>query len=229
MDYRNEIKFEINEYDLERIKHRLLPLMKIDEHQGENGYTVRSLYFDDIYDSNMNENEAGISERKKYRIRIYNGSLEKIYLEKKSKYRGMTSKISQEITREECDSLLYGDADSLYMSLLQKSNLLLWEIYIGIMRKRLMPKCIVEYDRYAFVTEFGNTRITLDKNISGSNRLESFYMREINRIPVMPSGIHLLEVKYNELLPHYILQAIDIGKLCRKSYSKYYSVRKSLG
>ena len=54
-----ELKFMISDMDMERIRYRLLPFMSWDEHQGERGYIVRSVYFDDIYDSYLAENEAG--------------------------------------------------------------------------------------------------------------------------------------------------------------------------
>ena len=65
MEYRNELKFMVSDSDLERIRYRLLPLMKQDEHQGIHGYRVSSVYFDDIYDSYLSENEVGTDNRKK--------------------------------------------------------------------------------------------------------------------------------------------------------------------
>ena len=38
----------------------------------DSGYTIRSLYFDDYWNSAYAEKDAGILVRKKYRIRIYN-------------------------------------------------------------------------------------------------------------------------------------------------------------
>ena len=42
---------------------------------------VRSLYFDDLNDSYMQENEDGIDNRRKFRIRIYEGDTSLIHLE----------------------------------------------------------------------------------------------------------------------------------------------------
>lgn len=83
MEYRNELKFEVSDLDLVRIKYRLLPFMNQDEHQEEHGYFVRSLYFDDIYDSYMLENESGTDCRRKYRLRFYNCNSDFIRLEKR--------------------------------------------------------------------------------------------------------------------------------------------------
>lgn len=229
MEYRNELKFMVSDLDMKKIRYRLLPLMDKDEHQGENGYVVRSVYFDDIYDSYLSENEAGTDYREKYRLRIYNGDLDFIRLEKKTKYRGMTQKVAQKLSRKECDLLLTGDLERLNELIPFEGKFLLKDIYYEMLRKRLLPKCIVEYERFAFVERNGNVRITFDRNISGCSQIERFYDSQIECTPVTSCGNHILEVKYDELLPHYILQAVDTGNLRRQSYSKYYAVRKTIG
>ena len=57
-----------------------------DKHARAGGYTIRSLYFDDYCNSAYEEKDAGILMRKKYRVRIYNGSDKVIKLERKKKY-----------------------------------------------------------------------------------------------------------------------------------------------
>ena len=229
MKYRNELKFMVSDLDIERIRYRLSPLMEQDVHQGAYGYTVRSVYFDDIYNSYLSENMSGVDNRKKFRLRLYNGDIGMIRLEKKSKYRGMTGKVVQRLSREECKLVLDGDLEKLNEKISSGENLLLKEVYFEILRKKLEPKCIVEYERFAFVEKMGNVRITFDKNISGSKQTQRFFDTEMDYMPVMPCGWHVLEIKYDELLPHYILQAIDIGTLRRQSYSKYYTVRQTVG
>lgn len=229
MEYRNELKFQVSDADLMKIKYRLQPLMQYDSHQGDSGYVIRSLYFDDVYDSCMTENENGISMRDKYRIRIYNGDTGLIRLEKKSKYRQMTRKVSQILTKETCDALLSHDMDFLSEIRREDTDSLLRELAIQVLRKNLAPKCIVEYDRFAFIERIGNVRITFDRNISGCRQTDCFYDQSLNVVPIMPQGHHILEVKYDELLPQYLLSAIDLGTLRRQSFSKYYFTRTAVG
>jgi len=67
--------------------------MKPDAHAGEDGrYTVRSVYFDDHSDSCYYDNEDGVNNRKKFRIRLYNGDPEVILLECKQKVNGRNHK-----------------------------------------------------------------------------------------------------------------------------------------
>lgn len=229
MEYRNELKFGISDFDLNRIKYRLLPFMHPDSHQGTEGYQIRSLYFDDLYDSCMFEKESGITYREKFRLRVYNNNPDYIRLEKKTKSTGLTKKAVQKLTCSDYNAILANDMDYLHTVLFQNTETLLKEFVLKILHKNLSPKCIVSYDRFAFIERTGNVRITFDQNISGSRQIEKFFQPHIFSIPVMPPAHQILEVKYDELLPHYILQALDLGCLRRQSFSKYYITRAAIG
>ena len=47
-------------------------------------------------------------------------------------------------------------------------------------------------------------------------------------VPLLPSGMHVLEVKYDELLPDFIAQALELGTLQQCAFSKYYLGRMAL-
>lgn len=84
--YRHELKYLINEGEHAALACRMAPVFKLDKHARAGGYTIRSLYFDDYCNSAYEEKDAGILMRKKYRVRIYNGSDKVIKLERKKKY-----------------------------------------------------------------------------------------------------------------------------------------------
>lgn len=86
--YRHELKYLINEGEHAALACRMAPVFKLDKHAQAGGYTIRSLYFDDYCNSAYEEKDAGILMRKKYRVRIYNGSDKVIKLERKKKYGG---------------------------------------------------------------------------------------------------------------------------------------------
>ena len=92
--------------------------------------------------------------------------------------------------------------------------------------KLLKPVTIVQYERIPYICRNGNVRVTFDINISSSSEVKSFLNRDIPVRPVMPSGWHLLEVKYDEFLPDYIYRALNLGILQPTAYSKYYLCRK---
>ena len=72
--FRNEWKYLISTSEKELLEMRMRHILKKDPYAGENGYTIRSLYFEDYFNNAYAEKEAGILMRKKYRIRIYNYS-----------------------------------------------------------------------------------------------------------------------------------------------------------
>ena len=221
MNYRHELKFQVSDKELEILRHRLKPLMATDTHQINSSYKIRSLYFDDYNNSCMYENEDGIDNRQKYRIRIYNGDSSLIKLEKKMKYRGMTRKNSVKISINDCHMYLHGIAPPITFSTTPLEK----DFYTKLKVSGMHPVSIVEYERTAFVEPRGNVRITFDRNISGSNNLTNFLDSDITVIPLLPKGQHILEIKYDELLPEYIFHVLNINTLQKTSFSKYYYSR----
>ena len=81
MDYRHELKHIVNNHHFDILKGRIGSIMQLDSHLQGDTYNIRSVYFDDYYDRYMNENESGINDRSKIRIRIYDHSDKIIKLE----------------------------------------------------------------------------------------------------------------------------------------------------
>ena len=105
---RHELKYLISSAEVTMLRTRLSGLISLDAHAKDGHYTIRSLYFDDYDDRCLLENENGTDPREKFRIRIYNGSAERISLECKRKERGMTHKTSCPLTREQTELLMAG-------------------------------------------------------------------------------------------------------------------------
>ncbi|MBE6895371.1 MAG: polyphosphate polymerase domain-containing protein [Ruminococcaceae bacterium] len=218
MEFRVENKYLVTDADLAVIAARLKAVMKQDIHQTGDCYTIRSLYFDDINDNCLKENEDGVDQRKKYRIRIYDPKGDFIRLEIKEKQRSVTKKYSCRITREECDMIMNGT-----MPLAFDSRKPLNELKLQMRCAKMVPKAIIEYERTAFVHPVGNVRITFDRNISASRYCDSFFdAKPHSPVPVLPSGMHVLEVKYDEFLPDFIAKQLEISILRQTSFSKYY-------
>lgn len=45
MNYRHELKFYINKFDVETLKNELMVIMDVDPNQSKDGYKVSSLYY----------------------------------------------------------------------------------------------------------------------------------------------------------------------------------------
>ena len=80
---RHELKYFINPAELQVLRERLRPAMRLDAHcRNGRPYLVRSLYFDDAYDQAYFDKVAGVQNRDKYRIRIYDHRDDVIFLER---------------------------------------------------------------------------------------------------------------------------------------------------
>ena len=218
MEYRNELKYLVNNGDLMVLNYRLKELMKLDANiKEENTYNIRSVYFDDYNDSYLKETEAGVNERLKFRIRIYDKKSEIIKLEIKYKLNGYTKKESCSISKELCDKLIRGES----LTIKDCNNKVLNRLYLEQKIALLKPKVIVEYDRTAYVYKLGNVRVTFDQNIRASKYLDRFFEENAFSIPILETNQQILEVKYDELLPNWIIEALEINKLSRTAFSKY--------
>ena len=71
-----------------------------------------------------------------------------------------------------------------------------------------------------------NFNITLDTGLSSSRDVSRFLDPELPRRPVMPTGMQLLEVKYDAYLPDFIYQSLQLSSLRQTAFSKYYLCRK---
>ncbi len=225
--YRNEYKYPVSAVQMEILKSRASAILSLDRHVAKDGpyagiYNIRSVYFDDRYNTCYLENENGTDPREKFRIRIYNHSSARIQLELKRKQAGKCLKTSCPLTEAQCRILVSGGClpeNPDYPPLLQK-------LLLQIRTRNLRPVVIVEYDRIPYVHPAGNVRVTLDCNISGSDRCEDFLQKDIPLRPVLPPGQHILEVKWDELLPDFIHRSLMLEGLQWTPFSKFYLCRK---
>lgn len=231
MDYRVEEKYIIYEDQIAYLNMKLKEIMSPDEHSRDGGYLIRSVYFDDYHDSALYENLSGNDQRAKFRIRTYDNDPSFIRLEEKSKRAGFTKKRSAVYDEETVRKLISGcrratDAPVASAALLGKDDPLSRLLYTGMNTKLLHPVTIVEYERTAFVEKSGNVRITFDRNIGATDNTADFFENNIGAHPVLPTGAHILEVKYDELIPDHIRRLIDTGSLSRTAFSKYCYARQ---
>ena len=220
--YRHEYKYLISDVQMEILKNRISGIMSKDMHTQNGQYNIRSLYFDDYYNRCYYENENGTDPREKFRIRIYNHSAERIALECKRKERGKTLKTACVITKENCNILMMG----MYINDIEALPTVQKKLMLDMMVLGMKPKVIVEYDRIPYVYKNGNVRVTFDTNVSSSSDISNFLNGSIKKRPIMPSGMQLMEVKFDEYLPDFIYQALQIENLQQTAYSKYYLCRK---
>lgn len=225
MKLRYEHKYLI-EYDTYlKIKDRLDKVLKLDANSvGGKGYHIRSLYFDDIYESALFDKSAGISNRKKYRIRIYNYSENVIKLEIKRKYQDYTNKISTRITKDDYTKIYTGDVSDFP----ERQNEVMTNYYLQIRNNVLKPKVIVDYYREAYVLPYNQIRITFDKNLSAANPQYNIFTDDVYSVHLSDEYSRIIEVKYNNFLPDFVKKVFEPFPMTRLSVSKYVLCREKL-
>lgn len=222
-EFRNEWKYRLSMTDLEIIRARLAALLSSDRHSNEQGgYAVHSLYFDNFFDSCAKENDSGSAERFKYRIRFYNSYEGFLKLERKEKMFGMCRKKTGILTELQYEGIVSGNAEDVFWS---TEDPVIRQFCVDIMTKGFAPKVIVDYERIAFTEPITNVRVTLDLNIAASSEVDRFLNLNYLKIPLQKKGEHVLEVKFDEILPGYIKQAVTVPSMVQTAFSKYYFAR----
>lgn len=213
---RVEDKYVIPKNDFYELHERVKAILEPDVYSHVGGYSISSLYFDDILDTDYYNTVSGNPCRKKHRVRIYNDSLDNIKLEVKDKNYNRIEKASCSITQAQLLRLQRGEVIEWGKSRDDPRSAFNEAIACGCLK----PKVIVSYSRSAYVYEPGNTRITFDSDIRASNDIESFGTGS-TRYDYPRGENYVLEVKYDEFIPDFILQALEIDSMRQTSYSKY--------
>ena len=220
--FRNEHKYLLSKADMAMLATRLGAFMEKDPHLGNSrSYLIRSIYFDDMADSCLHEKEDGVGIRQKWRIRSYNCSDEVIHLECKKKVRDMTWKDSISICRSELEAALQGHIQP------DKSKDKLWnEFALLVITKKYRPVTIVQYERVPYIWTPSNVRVTIDRDLSSSERFDGFFEKNLPVRPVMPPDRELLEVKFDTLLPDHLRHMLGLENMRNTSFSKYELCRR---
>lgn len=223
--YRHELKYLISEADAELLAMRLRAALRPDPNAAKTGggYYIRSLYFDDPYDSAVTEKVSGVEYRDKWRIRIYNYSDRTIKLERKHKNGQFIKKDSLGLSRKECNALMNGACGFL----LHRTEPFAKEAYAAMTTEAQRPKVLVDYYREPFVFPVEDVRITLDRNIRTGFRCTDLFNAHALTYPATAfMGQCILEVKFNAYLDPYIASLIQLPAASLTAASKYLFCRQ---
>ena len=226
---RHELKFLITRTQLEVLRCTVGRVLSLDANAARNGgsYHIRSLYFDTVFDDALYDKIAGVKDREKYRIRIYNLSAENIFMECKTKVGSLISKRSVKITRDLAEQLIAADPSGLENT----QSGLLRDIYREMRTRLLHPVVIVDYEREAYVHPAEEVRITFDMKVrSGLNSIDLFNPK-VPTVPVLAHDETILEGKYNRVLPPYIRDVLSFAcpEAVQTAVSKYTLCRQYEG
>lgn len=227
---RHEYKIVLTRAQYFVLSARMRALMTPDPHMpSADGYLISSLYFDDMQESAYYEKLSGSADRKKYRMRIYNGDLSCIRLECKHKVADRIEKRSAPLDEATYRALMRGDASVLAA----RDNALCREMYGLCASRRMAPRVVVSYLREAYVHPLSNTRVTFDKQLRAGWTGEAMLRQMADDVPVFPTGEFpypeavILEIKYDEFIPKFITDALQTGGTLLAA-SKYVLCRDAL-
>lgn len=215
--YRNEWKYLIDTAQKEYVCRRLSPFLKLDPHAKNGGYMIRSLYFDDYFQTAYEEKDAGVLRRKKYRIRIYDCSDSSIKLERKKKYGSYIFKEDAPLTRDEVYQILDGN----YGFLLKSPHSLCREFYVECMSNVMRPRTIVDYEREPWIMDEGTVRITFDMDVRAAIGSYDIFDASLPALPVLEPGKCVMEVKFTEFLPQIVREILPDRASEFTAVSKY--------
>lgn len=218
LKYRHELKYLINLPDWALLKTRMAGVLERDRNVDQSGeYWIRSLYFDDYWNTAYDDKEDGVLLRNKYRLRVYDCRDTVIRLERKSKYGQYICKVAAPLTRAQTDAVLAGDYDLLKHS----EHRLLQEFYYECTSRIMRPRVMVDYNREPYTFTPGDVRITFDKHVrAGFGRFDLFDPG-LPTVEVLPGDQMIMEIKYTEFLPHQVRALLPPRASILTAASKY--------
>ena len=221
--WRFEIKYGMTQLEALSLIPKVAFILPADKNnKGNEGYMIRSLYFDSMYDKDYQAKEDGLEEHKKIRIRIYESGSNVAKLELKEKTGKWQRKRSLTITRDAAERLISMD----YSPLLEFSDPLAVWLYNTMTLDMYRPRCIVQYNRTAFMLNANDIRITFDSCIEASESNFDLFSDNIALYPAADPCVVVLEVKYNGFILSYISNTVSEANKSPISFSKYYMSRK---
>lgn len=219
---REEKKFLISLEEFRSKSHYLDGLLLQDEHNGIDGYIIRSLYFDTVYDDDFFEKLEGVETRRKIRLRIYDPKQDFAMLEMKQKEGAAQKKRSLRMTRADAEALIGGN----HRVLMNYGEPFAKECYGLMQYKCYRPRTIVQYNRKAYIAKENKIRITFDNNIVATESNFDLFSQKLLTYPVLDKFNVVLEVKFNGFLLDYVRQFINSINKSELSVSKYALARQ---
>lgn len=226
MKFRHEHKFRVTEGEYRLMRARMRRVLRPDRHADRrNEYHIRSLYFDDIQNRAFFEKLAGVHDREKYRIRIYNVSDGVIHLERKTKRGDVAYKTKSKLSRRETEGLVAGDLRVLW----GREDAFLGEFYLAARLSVFRPSVVVDYVREAYTHPLGNVRITFDKQLAAGFDMRRFFDQDMITVSALESPELIMEVKYDEYIPDFVRGMLLTSVPQRTAISKFALCRRLAG
>lgn len=215
---RKEIKYIVPLGKALAVREQLDRLLPRDEHCVDGPYLVRSLYFDSVNQIDFGEKLAGVKDRKKVRLRVYDGDTSLCKLEIKQKNDDRQQKLSLIVSADDAAALSRGNIEVL-RNYFDSSRTSL-KAY-GIMKQgQYRAVAQIAYDRLAYKYPMYDTRITLDMNVRSSESNMDLFSPTVCYTPILWENA-VLEVKYSGKMMGFLSALLAQFELTQGTYGKY--------
>jgi hypothetical protein len=229
---RLELKYVIDEYIANRVRHDIQPFCRPDPHNGvapegdHLGYGIQSLYLDSPGLAFFHAKERGDPDRLKLRVRSYRHSNVAV-LELKRRVSDVISKTRARVDRDQVEWIARGRLPETTDA---GSEDFLEAFAHTATRVGAQPTLHVRYDREAYTSVVDTyARVTFDRRIEAI-RTRSWSLDppqtgwcsfDDHRRPNERNRSVVLEIKCQSFVPWWITNLIRTHALKRRSYSKY--------
>lgn len=224
---RYELKYIVPLTDVDAIAADLESMTVPDEHGGERGYRVTSLYYDSpSYDFFWAKIE-GIKFRRKLRVRIYPGedvtSVSEGMVEIKQRINRTVQKRRVKLPLPQAELLCSGVLERDDLDVLDQQ--VASEVQYMVRAMHLRPTAITSYRRRAFVggQYDAGLRITFDTGVGGRT-----YALVVNDDApshlFLPPDWSIMEVKVNDAVPDWVTSLLARHNCQLRRVSKYCAV-----
>lgn len=215
---RTENKYLLTTVQAAKIIGKLSAVLPQDPHSaGENGYLIRSLYYDTPDNRCCTEKEDGICCRDKIRLRVYPPEFGFAKMEIKHRDGDARSKCSLPMTRAQAEAMQMED----YRPLLELPQPEAVQLYCRMTEEMWRPKAVIQYRRLAFAVPLCRTRITFDSDIRMEESGRNLFSAAPKLCPVTEADVWVMEVKFSGWLPDYIQGLLTDLLGAQESCSKY--------
>lgn len=228
---RVEIKYLVDRTTRTALTRDLKALMQPDVHAGgEDGYVVRSLYFDTPDYLSYHEKLSGLATRNKLRIRSYtqaSGESSFVRLEVKARHMASIKKLMKDISTEEYRLV----EQALSRRTLPPSHLLendssIKEFFRLQRQYNMEPKVLIQYRRQAFErNEIYRARTNFDDELVATRNFDLLGPLQAAR-RLLRYGHAIFELKVDGAMPQWAHMLIAKYNMQNEAISKYcYAVR----
>lgn len=218
---RYESKYKLDYRSYQQIKNAIRPYMEEDIYtkiaNHEQGYLVKSLYFDSFDYQAYREKDQGDYGRVKLRIRSYTDQADpnsNLSVEFKTKFGNVMKKFATFVSLEEYETFI----TSLHWP--QIRNSVMEDFERLTLLQGMRPKTIVRYRREGFKSRDGDAlRITLDHRVESA--AADFLFQEDVFFKEHAYGTVVLEIKADMEKPKWLSRLVRDHELKAVSNSKY--------